>query len=675
MPPLKRAERCFPRGPRPRAGGLRLGFARGLAGLGILALLASGPALAGQEPALTLEHAPVNQFTFGQPVEFKAVVQGEPDFVNLYFRPDGVDEFQVRPLDKAPDGSYVFALETLSLPGMEFAYYLEAGQGESKAFFPVDAPGSMVHVTGAGEAPPSIPADIPTPQAEEARFRFPVNITGSGLATVYHKTPPEGVAREQGSGNLRVTAQYLPPARLGISLDANFAGTSVPPQREHSFDLSNMLVTVTKGAHSLHAGDLNLNESEYSVYGLGRRGFDYSYDNQKLYLHAFTIGTQEVRGFKGFGFPGENVRLVGAAAGSKLFGETVFLKAILVSGKDTPSRGVNVGAVPDYGPRQGNVVSLVGETHFFRQALNLRGEFASSRYAGDLDDSQARKTDVAYQFGFEGRLGSFNAAARYRYIGRDFNSIGLPYIANDRRGADASLGYAKGILNLQGLYSHEQDNVTEDPARPTTAIDSEQVNGTLSVTPRFVLNAGYRHSFQGTEPGSASFEAQDLLTDEITGGLTWMPSEKLSLNLTAVSSEISSRDNPSLESEALTFNAGGALSFPEVWIFSPSLSWSRSKSPAAGTTTTVLNACLTTELYLVRQVLSIGAYGSAGWNESTGMGDSTVADLTAALNVQAGHLLKLGTITLSLRGNVNRTDMAGQKITDVRVFVQGDASI
>jgi len=621
---------------------------------------------------LQIEHTPLVQFTWGSPVEIKASVPGEPAAVSFYYRQAGVAEFQVRPLAKAEDGSFVLAFDTTALTGMSFEYYLEATRGEAKVVFPPEAPVGLVTVAGQGQSPPSVPSDIPTPQAEEAKFQFPVNVTGSGLSTLSEKQSQPGAAKSQGNGNVRVALQYTTPSRFGLDVDSNFLYAGAPIPGTKPFDLSGMKVSVTRGDHVLRAGDLDLNESDYSVFGLGRRGFEYVFNDQKLYVRGFVASSEQSKGFQGFGYPHEAVRILGGIAGYKLFNDAVSLKAIYVGGKDDPSQAVNVGTSPLVTSRQGNVAALVEETHLFQHALNLKAEVAASHYDADLKDDKGETTDYAYQVGTDFHLGSFTGAAKYRHIGRDFNSIGLQFIANDRDGVEANLGFMSGKVNLQGVYTQEQDNVKDDPSRNTTKLQNGQLMGTLTLAGNFTLNAGYRLNDQDTVQGGLKLQIQDAVTHEATAGVNWMPWPSASFNCTMVNSDIASKSNPSADTRALTLNTAFSFQAGQVWTFSPSFTWSRSVYPVLNATCHSLNFNLATELYFVSRILSLAFVGTGNRTELPGAAPSKLLNGTLGLNLQVGNLINFKTITLSLKTSYNRMTMTGQTIKDTRVFAQGD---
>ncbi len=624
-------------------------------------------------PPLRIDHTPPPDFAFGATIDFRATVQGAPTEVNFYFRTPSIEQFQVRPLSRSDDGSYVLAFDTSTLTETMFSYYLEAVEGASRVFFPAGAPAQSIVLQSNGPAPTPVPADIPTPQAAEAAYKLPVNVTATGQGTFYSRFDTPGSSPAQTSGNARIFVTPRPGATVGVSFDSNLSYTHNPPDGVNPFGVSNLRATIARGRHAVRVGDLEFNESEYSISGQTRRGMDYLFEGTKLYVRGFLASSRQVKGFEGLGYPKASVRLSGAAAGYRLFGDAVSLKALVLSGRDDPNQGVNVAM--SYAPpaRQGSLAAIVQETRLFAQRLNLKLELARSRYDPDLADGARATSDSAYSVGTEFRVGPVNGSARYRSIGKDFNSVGLQYLANDRRGFDANLGFFSGKLMLQGNYANERDNVKNDPARFTTRSGSGGISGVLTL-PKVTFNAGYRLSDQTSEMGGLTPFSQDNNTREATAGAVWTPSSAASLNLTLVTSDVSSRSTPAAGTRALTLSSGLSFRSGENFSLCPSVSWSRSVYPGETGACIGVNANIVAEIYFWKRNLSFSVFGTGNRMEQPVVGTTRLWNLTTALNFQAGKFVKFDTITLSLRGSWNQMTMAGNRVVDARVYLQADVA-
>src|SRR4030042_6554976 len=86
--------------------------------------------------SIQVEHNPILSFTHGERVQIQARVQAELVWLRFYYRSEGVQEFQVRNLEKREDATYVYKFDTTALPGLQFEYYLEAETQEGAGYSP-----------------------------------------------------------------------------------------------------------------------------------------------------------------------------------------------------------------------------------------------------------------------------------------------------------------------------------------------------------------------------------------------------------------------------------------------------------------------------------------------------------------------------------------------------------
>jgi hypothetical protein len=622
-----------------------------------------------------IEHTPIVSFSHGDKLKIEATAKMGADCMIFYFRYSGVAQWQARNMVKSSLSSYAFEFETSVLPSNEFEYYLEAQRAGQKFYYPSSAPGQPLKVSGASTEPlPQVPENMPTPQEEEKKFELPFAGNGSLQSAIYEKAPQPGSKSTTAGGNFRVFHTGKVLGSTGINVDSNFSFTNTPLPAEKNVDLSNMIVGVTQGSHTLQAGDISLNESEYSVNGAGRRGVDYVFNNQTVYVHAFDISSQQVKGFKGFGIPNEEVSVMGGAAGLNLFQNAVSVKAIYVGGKDNPFKGTNVGASPNSAARQGHVLAVTEETRLFNNCWNLKVEFARSKYDADLSDQKRESSDNALCLGTGFSLGPLTLGAIYRYIGKNFNSVGLQSLANDKKGLETSLSFSKGILNIQGSFMLQQDNVKNDPSQATTKADNGSINCSLSFSPKLMFGLGYRRTGQRTTPGGAETVNQDSLTDEFSGTLNFNLSSAASLNVTVTNSNLSSRANPTTDGSALGLNLGCLINVADVLTLSPTFGVSQSLNKSTNKKILTYNSLLAGEVYLVRRLCSVLIAGSFNRSEAPAAGATSGLDITSGLNFYLGRALKFTELVLSAKGNYRLNESSGLKTENYRIFFQSDIS-
>jgi len=481
------------------------------------------------------------------------------------------------------------------------------------------------------------------------------------------------------AGNVRVF--FMPSAQgaFNINLDSNFSYCNTPQPGDKPFDLSNLNLAVMIASHTLRAGDITLAESEYSVQGYGRRGFEYAFDNQKAYLHLFTVNSQELKGFQGFGWPRSGTALLGGAAGYRILREALTLKALYVSGQDNPSLGANVGMpeeLPGYTGRRGQVLAVTEETRLWSNLLSFKGEFAHSRCDADLSDQAGPLPGNAFTLGAGLASGVLTAGLTYRSVGRDFNSIGLPALAANRSGLEATVGLSRDILNLTGSFTAQRDNVGNDPASSTTSNLDGSLNLSLAVSPKVQFVLGYRLGRQNTDPGPSPALVQDSATNEFSGSLNLMMGESSSLALTTVFSKLDSQAAPETAGSTLTINMAGALRAGNWLSLSPTLGISTQKETFSAKRTDTLSLGTVGEVFFLPQAWSLFLSGSYTLSKMPGAGgaDSMALDLNSGFNIYLNQLLKVEGLLLAIKGQFLSNESLGVRTTNWRALAQCDLS-
>jgi hypothetical protein len=512
---------------------------------------------AAQTP-LGLEHAPRTTYQSGEKIVFQATPRGDADWVTLYFRSPGIAAFQARPMMRTDAGPYIFELDTAVLSKPGFEYYIEALRGDQRATVPAKAPDELIRPQAAGgEAPPALPENLPSPEAELAKFMFPLHVNGT-LENSFNQSegmPSPGV-NPNANGNLQVSFEVRGGSGFALKGDSAFALTNMPPAGGPQTDLTNMMVTLTAGSHAVRVGDLIINETEYTSFAFNRRGVEYAFDNQRLYLHAFDTNTQLLKGFKGIGLPKAANNVFGLAAGVKLFQDMLSLKAVYLDGQDDPSQAANLGVSSTYQTRKGSVFSVSQETRLFKSVLSLKAEYARSSYDADMNDGLGPTPDHAFSLGGGITWGGVALNATYRFIGRTFNSIGLQYMTADRKGVDLSLLASLGPLSFQGQYASQHDNTDAQIDRPTTRGTSGNATLNFALSQTISLTGSYRLLGQDTRQDGVETPFPDSTTHEWSGGFNLALSPAFTVNAMLTGSRLENESNPAGNTNALTLNVG-----------------------------------------------------------------------------------------------------------------------
>jgi hypothetical protein len=625
--------------------------------------------------SVQIEHNPVLSFTHGERIRIQVRVQAELEWLRFFYRSEGVQEFQVRNLEKREDGTYEYEFDTNELPGLQFEYYLEAKTKEGPVYSPPLGPKEPYIAVGQSLEPlPEVPPEVSSPAEESKKFRLPVALTGSIQAMLKEDEEAEQSRKDLASGNLRVFTNYTRD-NFNLGVDTNFNYSNVPLAGEKEFDLSNMMVSASKGSHALKAGDININETEFTVAGFGRRGLDYAFNDRKLYIHIFDVSSQQLKGFNGFGIPNATANVLGGAVGYKFLRDMIFLKAIYLAGKDDPNQGANVGFSSFVQTRKGSVASLVEETYLLQNRLMLTGEVAQSHFDENVQDEVGSQTDLAWKVGGNVTSGIVTAGATYRSIGRDFNSVGFPYFTNDREGVEANVGLNAGRISLTGSYVASSDNVENNPASETTSDQNGNANLMWSISDKASLALGYSMNKQNTsfEQGDSPF-LQDSLTNQFSGAFNLNFGQAANISFQVSNSDLSSTNYPQNENTNLSLNLGGAFRAGNWFNLSPTFGYGKMRNKFTQEEMLNYTSFLSGEVAFWPQLLSVSFTGSFLRTESAVLGNSDNLNTGINLNLYLDKLIKVGTAVVSLKGNYTTTKMMGISESFYTALVQCDFS-
>ena len=138
----------------------------------------SVPQNAAPAAAPVIVHTPPASYKAGEKLHLTAVPPQDASSMTFYYRTAGAADFQARPMAKSAPGEYAFEFETAVLAAPQFEYYLEAEIKGDRIRLPAGAPAQTFAVAAAGgDAPPAVPQNLPSPQAEESKF--PLHSNGS----------------------------------------------------------------------------------------------------------------------------------------------------------------------------------------------------------------------------------------------------------------------------------------------------------------------------------------------------------------------------------------------------------------------------------------------------------------------------------------------------------------
>jgi hypothetical protein len=373
---------------------------------------------------------------------------------------------------------------------------------------------------------------------------------------------------------------------------------------------------LTSGHHKVQVGDMLVQESEFTLGGAGRRGFDYAYAGVPGSAHLFALNTQTPQGTRGVLWPNADSAVYGGALGYGWFNDAFKARLIFITGKDDPATAVNVGYAFPTPVREGSTGALVLDGRLFENKLNLSGEYARSLYTPDAQSGQPKDSDRAWRLSGLWNDGAFSAHLGYHDVGRAFGTVGLAYFVGDRRLLDGTIAWNQPKWSLSAVLSDERTN-------PTGQVGLSQAwNQTLGLDARFVMSpslawrVGLRQARQ-----EADVVADPLIpfsnsrrSGVVTGlDLQLPPLTSLSFNIQY--DHLASSDGTGVAGTTTTLSLGGSTGIGQWCRLSPNLSWSRTLSEPGDQKTTVANAFLNAELTMVPNLMMFVL--TAGTSRST----------------------------------------------------------
>jgi predicted porin len=622
-----------------------------------------------------IEHTPIPEFTYGESLEIVAVVKEEVEWLGFFYRPEGLESFQVRKMERISESSYSYVLDTSTLVSAKFDYYLGAQFKEKMIYVPEQAPEEFFEVLGKVEEPlPPARVEREVPPKEK-KFKLPLSITVNG--SIGHTLKEEivlvGEEKTRVDGNIGLSRLYQ-KGNFQFNFDSNSSYSSHPLEGDQNLYLTDLTLSLSGKNHTLRIGDVSISESKFTISGLTRRGLGYTFDDEHLYFHIFDISPQQERGWGRF-IPKPDLSFYGGALGYSFFDEKFSLKGVYLAGRDDPTQGKNV-AGSFLTSTEGNGIALIPEVKFFQDKLHLIGELAQSSYDDNLEDEEGKKKDRAWSLGSTISYGVFKLGGIYKWIGKDFNSVGNQFdslFTNDRKGYDASLQLSLGRIGLNLSYKNEEDNVNKDPTYLTSYDESGNATLSWDVSDKFSLSLGYGESKQETfSDQNREILFQDSLTKDSSLGLNFLISPQASVNLSVINSDLSSTTDSSRDSSTVTANLGGSLRLGKILFLSPNLSYSSSRSEVVPIETKTYNSFLSGELAIIPELLSISISGSFTRTEAGPENTTTdYTNISASLNWYVkGRMLGLANSLLSLRWDLEQTENEGSSDESERFMLE-----
>ncbi|WP_026852649.1 hypothetical protein [Geothrix fermentans] len=564
----------------------------------------------------------------GRPLQGTATAPAGTEWVVVFYRVAGEEEFSSFNLDAGPDGtSYAGQLEAALPAGAKLEYYAALRTPSGIKYLPREAPASFASLqlsgTPSASAGGAAPAQTPAPAQAQAQAQAgatstpppgtvpgaqppahgPIYFDGAFERVAHHQEPVPGEARNLASGQIRLAYQSEENGRQ-VLLNARLVYTNQPLGTQSRWSLGDLQAAYAAGNHRIQLGDMVVQESEFTLAGAGRRGLDYAYAGQPLGAHLFALNTQAHSGTEGLAWPEKGSEVYGGSLGYGWLAGNLRAKVVFLSGKDDPATAVNLASL--YAPmvRDGSTGSFVLDGRFFDSRLAVSGEYARSLFTKDLLNQGTHLTDQAWRLGAMWMNGPFSAQLGYRDVGRDFGTVGVAFFVGDRRTLNGSVGFNRATWSLSATAVDERTNPTGQPGLDQAWNQSQSLDARVGLTQSLFWRVGLRHARQEAElvsnpliPFSNSNRAG------FTTGLDLMLPPASSLAFNAQFDRLRSEGASGTRGTSTTFSLGGSLGLGARVRLSPNLSWSRTLSDPGDQKTTMENAFLNADVALVPGLL------------------------------------------------------------------------
>jgi len=395
-------------------------------------------------------------------------------------------------------------------------------------------------------------------------------------------------------------------------------------------------------------GDVQINESQYTVYGLARRGGVMGFEYGDVRLNAFSVKSEQVYGLHGIGIEGSTSdHIVGVSGGVRLFESKMEFRTIYATGGE-PGSSFGISTVA--GKQKGEVIGFLLKSDFFENKMTTEFETAFSKYDPDDSDEFGSKRDTAIRLQIGGSLDWYNYSAIYEYIGRDYAVVGNQMIQRDKQGVNImnGLNLYPHALNLGFSWYH--DNVEGDGLFPRIANYTCNIDYSFSGIPSLPFGINYQKSIQdSTREPAGSFEVETH-TDTISGRVNYSK-DRINIGFQTMYSLLNDKTPGNFDTTTITYTLTPSYYVPNFSLV-PSFSLNQSKNHVSHIWTDTYTVNLDIRTIFLRERASFdvgGTYNIIKGDENTADSRTLSTNFRLAYNIK-GILKGFLNPTIALRG-------------------------
>ena len=548
----------------------------------------------------------------------------------IKYRTEGMGDFQVRKMETDPSGFVFLRIPTENLYGRNIEYFMVEKRADGTSAVSIT---HMISNFTSKESPEIYFQDSETSPAQSRKRELPLNVNAS-LSTstkLSEKTDSEYCQQNYtANGNLRVFRNFS-KNNYQLDLDTNFVHMDpFNEEIEKRVNLSSMMVRFKKGNMQLEAGDVAVNQTEFTTSYLNRRGLCFEYTGKSLYMNSFYTNSQQKTGFDGFGIPDSTAGIFGAVAGVNIK-DFMKIRGMFMTGKDNlESKTITSNENPC---RAGDMFSLWGELGLLKNNMQLVGEISSSNYGSAQKEEELQKErDTAWKAGIKYNQGILSFNADYEEVGNHFNSIANLFLQNDREGLSTNLGLNIKAFSWNVSYVDNKNylhNLVQDLLHQKRA----GTNFSWGLGAHFRIGADLaRDNLDYDSSTGLQTSSSDMKTNSYSASFGYMAGS------TAVNIIVGQTESVNFTSN---LNASLALNlrFGKFMSLNPTLSYQENETLSDGSKSTIYNLYLNSEITFIPEYLTLTVSTSYMNNESASSTSSTWS-AGANLNLFAAKLFK-----------------------------------
>lgn len=448
-------------------------------------------------------------------------------------------------------------------------------------------------------------------------------------------------------GNIRSTSNLRNgPWQFGFTTNIRYFDQSLPVMDplKKGFDGMNWTLsgTYTKDLlkFSASVGDVQVNETPYTLMGIARKGGVFALDYDIYQVKLFTLKAIQVIGFRGgTGMDTDtDDHILGTSAGVKLFNRKAEVRAIYITGGDPglglvppppsstsyidPETGLEVviPATPPVGisffggPQKGTVGGVIATTNFFENKFQTEFEAYASRFDPETRDEFGEKSDKAIRLHAFGNIGVYNYDAVAEYVGRDYAVVGNQGLPKDKEGVAFRNGIALDGHGLNVTLSRYNDNVRGDVLFPRVVSYQGMVDYSLNKFPTVPMGLSFsRASQESTRIPEGGFP-MEMVTDTLSGRIGYMAGN-LNVNLQTTYSVMDDRTEANNDTVLTSVALMPSYNTPQFSV-TPNFQFNRSTSRATDIYTDTYTAVMDVRSKWLQDMLSADASATYSINKT-----------------------------------------------------------